>query len=504
MKRKKLKADRPPMPPAETYGSVCSGIEAATVAWEALGMKAAWFSEIESFPSAVLKHHYPHVPNLGDMRKIARAILVGDAAAPDVLVGGTPCQAFSLAGLREALDDERGQLTLTYMRLLDAIDFIRQRSGNPPCIAVWENVPGVLSTKDNAFGCFLAGLAGEEVPLVAPGKKWAHSGFVHGPKRTVAWRTLDAQYLGLAQQRKRVFVVASARKGFDPSAVLFEWDGVRRDSAPSREPQTHVAALTANGVGTCGADDNQAQAGHLIASTGDISHCLNAGGMGRIDYETETFITQVLAFPQNMSGTQCASKEGISPALCAKNPTAVCFTDTRGDNRGSGIQVTGDIANTLHCAKGISEQQGVAYHSLDVCVTGEVTHCLKADGFDASEDGTGRGQPIVAFQDRFRGDDGRGYGRVPPVSVEHIGTLETVKQWNVAGPSLRVRRLMPIECERLQGFHDDYTLVPHRGKPAADGPRYKAIGNSMAVPVMHWIGLRIKQYLNNELGRGFL
>jgi DNA (cytosine-5)-methyltransferase 1 len=447
MKRKKLKADRPPMPPAETYGSVCSGIEAATVAWEALGMKAAWFSEIESFPSAVLKHHYPHVPNLGDMRKIARAILVGDAAAPDVLVGGTPCQAFSLAGLREALDDERGQLTLTYMRLLDAIDFIRQRSGNPPCIAVWENVPGVLSTKDNAFGCFLAGLAGEEVPLVPPGKKWANAGFVLGPKRAVAWRTMDAQYLGLAQQRKRVFVVASARKGFDPSAVLFEWDGMRRDSAPSREPQTHVAALTANGVGTCGADDNQAQAGHLIASTGDISHCLNAGGMGRIDYETETFITEV------------------APTITS----------------------------------GVERPRGDGGDALAVCVTGDITHTLKAEGFDASEDGTGRGQPIV------------------PVSQEVADTLTS--SWHnsngatagnnpgVINPiihGLRVRRLMPIECERLQGFPDGYTLVPHRGKDAADGPRYKAIGNSMAVPVMAWIGNRIKQYLNNELGRGFL
>ncbi|WP_459252797.1 DNA cytosine methyltransferase [Paraburkholderia sediminicola] len=503
------------MPPATTYGSVCSGIEAATVAWEPLGMKAAWFSEIEAYPSAVLKHHYPSVPNLGDMRLITRAILTGEVKAPDVLVGGTPCQAFSLAGLREALDDERGQLTLTYMRLLDAIDFIRARSGLPPCIAVWENVPGVLSTKDNAFGCFLAGLAGEEVPLVAPGKKWAHAGFVHGPKRTVAWRTLDAQYLGLAQQRKRVFVVASARKGFDPSSVLFEFDGVRRDSAPSRESQAHVAALTANGVGTCGADDNQAQAGHLIASahiadgrevsiadtlttgntrhvdektlliasTGDVSHCLNAGGMGRIDYETETFITEVA--PTVTSGVERPRGDGGDPLVLA-------FQDRfRGDDgRGYGRvpPVSVEHIGTLETVK-----------QWNVCVTGEITHTLKAEGFDASEDGTGRGQPIV------------------PVAQEVADTLTS--SWHnsngatagnnpgVINPiihGLRVRRLMPIECERLQGFPDGYTLVPHRGKPAADGPRYKAIGNSMAVPVMHWIGQRIQQYLNNELGRGFL
>jgi DNA (cytosine-5)-methyltransferase 1 len=405
-----------------TYGSVCSGIESATVAWHPLGMRAAWFSEIEAYPCSVLKHHYPAVPNLGDMRKIARAILVGEAAAPDVLVGGTPCQAFSLAGLREALEDERGQLTLTYMRLLNAIDFIRGRNNQQPCIAVWENVKGVLNAPGNAFGCFLAGLAGEDVPLVPAGKKWPNAGCVFGPKRAVAWRVMDAQYFNLAQQRQRVFVVASARKGFDPSAVLFEFDGVRRDSAPRREPGTYVAALTANGVGTCGADDNQAQAGHLIA-TDEVSHCLNAGGMGRIDYETETFVTE--------------------------------------------------------------------------CVTGDVTHTLKGEGFDASEDGTGRGQPIIAqavadtLTASWYQSNGATVGNNPGII-------------NAIIHGLRVRRLMPIECERLMGFSDNYTLVPHRGKPAADGPRYKALGNSMAVPCMSWIGTRINQYLNNELGRGFL
>lgn len=431
-----------------TYGSVCSGIEAATVAWHPLGMRAAWYSEIEAYPCSVLAHHYPEVTNLGDMRKIARAILTGEVPAPDVLVGGTPCQAFSLAGLREALDDERGQLTLTYMRLLDAIDFIRGRSGLAPAIAVWENVPGVLSTKDNAFGCFLAGLAGEDVPLVPAGKKWTNAGCVFGPKRAVAWRVMDAQYTGLAQQRKRVFVVASARKGFDPSTILFEFDGVRRDSAPRREPQTCVAALTAHGVGTCGADDNQAQAGHLIASTGDVSHCLNAGGMGRLDYETETLITECIA-PTITSGVERPRGDGGDP--------------------------------------------------LAVCVTGSITHALKADGFDASEDGTGRGQPIVPIvQDvadtltsSWHNSNGATGGNNP-------GIINPIIH------GLRVRRLMPIECERLQGFPDGYTLVPHRGKPAKDGPRYKAIGNSMAVPVMAWIGRRINQYLNNELGRGFL
>lgn len=217
------------------FGSVCSGIEAASVAWHPLGWQASWFAEIEPFPCAVLAHHYPDVPNLGDMTTIAKRVLTGEVEAPDVLAGGTPCQAFSVAGLRESLADERGNLTLKFVELADAIDFVRTRDGRPPAIVFWENVPGVLSTKDNAFGCFLAGLAGEDEPLRAPGGKWANAGAVYGPARAIAWRTLDAQYFGLAQRRRRVFVVASARDGFDPATVLFEWDGVRRDSAPRRD-----------------------------------------------------------------------------------------------------------------------------------------------------------------------------------------------------------------------------------------------------------------------------
>ena len=231
------------------FGSVCSGIEAASVAFEPLGWSAAWFSEIEPFPSAVLAHHYPDVPNLGDMTAISRRLLSGEIDAPDVLCGGTPCQAFSVAGLRESLSDERGNLTLKFVEIADAIDHVRSRRGEPPAIVLWENVPGVLSTKDNAFGCFLAGLAGEDEPLQPPGGKWANAGCVYGPARAVAWRTLDAQYFGLAQRRRRVFVVASARKGFDPATVLFEWDGVRRDSAPARQTPVPVC-LTARGAGS--------------------------------------------------------------------------------------------------------------------------------------------------------------------------------------------------------------------------------------------------------------
>lgn len=235
------------------YGSVCSGIEAASVAWEPIGMAPVWFSEIEEFPSRVLRHHWPAVPNLGDMLALPALIRSGLVPAPPVLVGGTPCQAFSVAGARKGLGDDRGQLTMTYVEILNEID--KQRPGDE-AVCVWENVPGVLSSSDNAFGCFLGLLSGSDAalhpePQPPAGKsskwwrwnkrdgehriRWPYAGCVSGPQRTIAWRTLDAQYFGVAQRRRRVFVVASARNGFDPTAVLFERESGRRDSRPGPE-----------------------------------------------------------------------------------------------------------------------------------------------------------------------------------------------------------------------------------------------------------------------------
>ena len=231
------------------YLSLCSGIEAASTAWHSMGWQPLAFSEIEPFPSAVLAHHWPHVPNLGDMtrwREWPEELLT----QIDVLVGGTPCQAFSVAGLRNSLSDERGNLTLIYAHLLDHIDTLRAARGLPPVICLWENVPGVLSTKDNAFGCFLGALAGEESALEPSGTKWSNAGWVLGPQRAIAWRTLDAQYFGVAQRRRRVFLVASARNDFSPEAVLFEFQGVRRDSPPSREARQVAPTVPAHGAGS--------------------------------------------------------------------------------------------------------------------------------------------------------------------------------------------------------------------------------------------------------------
>ena len=239
------------------YGSVCSGIEAATQAWHPLGMCAVWFAEIEPFPSAVLAHHYPDVPNHGDMTKLAALVLAGKIPAPDVLVGGTPCQAFSVAGMREGLTDPRGALTIKYVELADAVDYVRAVKRKPASVIVWENVPGVLSDKGNAFGCFLGALAGEDCELQPPGKKWQDAGCVYGPKRTIAWRVMDAQYFGLAQRRRRVFVVASARDGFDPTEVLFEREGTRRDIPPGWPAKLALhPTLTAQGGGSL--DDREA------------------------------------------------------------------------------------------------------------------------------------------------------------------------------------------------------------------------------------------------------
>jgi DNA (cytosine-5)-methyltransferase 1 len=358
------------------FGSVCSGIEAASVAWHPLGWKAAWLSEIEPFPCAVLKHHYPDVPNLGDMTLLPERILSGEVEAPDLFCGGTPCQAFSVAGLRNSLDDARGNLSLTFVGIANAIDHVRSVRGDAPAIIFWENVPGVLSTKDNAFGCFLAALAGESDLVTCPDGKWSTAGVVVGQTRTVAWRVLDAQYFGVAQRRRRVFVIASARDNFDPAEILFEFDSVRRDIAPSREKREDITHAT--------------------------SPCLTSSGRG---------------------------------------------VERAGDTRGQ----AGEPMNTL--TKG--DRHAVAQPTI---VHGTQDPCVS---------------DIAFAQGRNSGGE------------------------NVMVQAMQVRRLTPVECERLQGFPDNYTDIKAKGKPTPDGPRYKALGNSWAVPVVAWIGERIAQRLES-------
>lgn len=456
------------------YGSVCSGIEAATVAWAPIGWKAAWFAEIEKFPSAVLAARWPEVSNLGDMTKIAAAVRAGEVEAPDVLVGGTPCQAFSIAGLRNGLADARGQLTLSYVELADAIDDKRREAGEEEAIIVWENVPGVLSSKDNAFGCFLAGLAGEDSELVSTGGKWSNAGCVFGPSRTVAWRVLDAQFFGVAQRRRRVFIVASARKGFDTAAVIFELDSMRRDSAPSRCSQKTITGVTGNSSKVGSHWDNPVNPHPTL----NQSH--NTGGIGQSNQELFSQRgSGIISMAHGQGGAEIKIDDS-APTLTCNHEAPIAAYGIPGnwigrapENGGNATEPMVDLAPCLT----VADRHGVAYAFAENS-RGEV-RLQDGDGSITGPLSTGGGKP------------GQGYPAVVSFQEPNFADFRTME----------VRRLTPVECERLQGFPDDHTLIAWRGKDAAecpDGPRYKAIGNSMAVPVMRWIGERIAAALPAE------
>lgn len=319
------------------YGTVCSGVEAVSQAWEDLNFVPQFFSEIEAFPSALLLRHWPHVPNLGNMLEINGHDWRGQL---DIFWGSTPCQAFSAAGKRNSLDDDRGKLTLKFCELADEID---------APVTCWENVKGAFSAKGNAFGCLLGALAGEDEPLVPTGSRWTHAGYVLGPKRNIAWRLFDAQYSGVPQRRERVFVVACPRGGADPREILFE-QGPSIQAPPERE---------------------------------------------------------VISDP-----TTSLSRRAYALAF-------------RGRENGEEAEIGAEVSNCLLASQGGSDK------------------------------------PFVVID----------------------------------GPSPEARQLTPLECERLMGFADNFTLVPFNGKPASDGVRYKAIGNSIAVPDVHWIGQRIAHAL---------
>lgn len=487
-----------------SYGSVCSGIEAASIAWEPLGMRPAWFSEIEPFPCAVLAERWPEVPNLGDMTKIAASVAANEVAAPDLLVGGTPCQAFSIAGLRRGLADKRGQLTLAYVELVNAIDYSRIRQGLPPAIFCWENVPGVLSSKDNAFGCFLAGLAGEDEPF-EPGPrpergknsafwrwdkkarkhypKWPQSGCVAGRQRKLAWRVLDAEYFGVPQRRHRVFVVGSAGEGFDPETILFEFEGVRRNTPPSKETWQTVAALTANGVGTCGADDNQGQAGHLQVVGALAAHSFTGGAGGRSEGAAAGHFIPVAVMAHGQGGAEIKTDDS-APTLTCNHEAPIVFSST-----GAGFWSEGP--GTLRAREQESHE-----HLAVLAFPAYMSSTQYASAEDVVNDGL-----VSGLFSAGGGNLDQGY----PAIIN----------------GMSARRLTPLEYERLQGFPDFHTLIPANKRNtliadelaylrehfpdmpeeeahrlAADGPRYKALGNSMAVPVMRWIGKRIIERLS--------
>jgi DNA (cytosine-5)-methyltransferase 1 len=423
------------------FGSVCSGVEAASVAWEPLGWKAQWFSEIEKFPSQVLNHHYPDVPNYGDMTKFKE----WNADTIDLLVGGTPCQSFSVAGLRKGLDDPRGNLMLTYLAMADKFK---------PQWLVWENVPGVLSSnKGRDFGTFLSAL----------GK--IGYGF--------SWRILDAQYFGVAQRRRRVFVVGYLGDWKRAAKVLFEPESLSGNPAPSREAGQKVAPTVTQGAPFSRTGNERVECEAIVpVVAGSLD--TQCGG-GKLTHQSainghliiEDGALHPVAFSSNMSVPDCQT-DGTTPTVKVGghgggNPPAVAIQNaTRGASQnGLGITTDGPMY-TLD----VGSQHGVAFaihpHSI------------------------GR-KPNAGPQGRDHLDAEQAY------THDARGVAQVVAKGH------QVRRLTPTECERLQGFPDNYTQIPWRNKTpenCPDGPRYKAMGNSMAVPVMRWIGERIQKQDN--------
>jgi DNA (cytosine-5)-methyltransferase 1 len=435
------------------FGSVCSGIEAASVAWEPLGWRASFLSEIDRFPRAVLAHHYPEVPLHGDFTSIE----AGQYDPIDVLVGGTPCQSFSVAGLRGGLADGRGNLALEYLKLA-------QRLG--PKWLVWENVPGVLSSAGGRdFGSILGG-------LVELGY-----GF--------AYRVLDAQYFGVPQRRRRVFVVGYLGDWRRAAAVLFERDCLSGNPAPRREAGQRAAptisARTEDGGGL-GTD--------FDLDGGLISHCLNAGGMGRYDYETETetFIPILEVGKGTLSRGAGPNGVGIG------NDGDPMYALQAGAQHAVAYNITPSQSNKDYNARASNRAQAVTSGGNRPSARGgdviAFTQNQRDEVRELSVAGAIAAEPGMKQQTYVATDyDAGAFGE-----VDQASPLTTSADRTRAAPLVgasAVRRLTPRECERLQGFPDDYTLIQHRGKPAADGPRYKALGNSMAVPVMRWIGERI-------------
>jgi DNA (cytosine-5)-methyltransferase 1 len=434
------------------YLSICSGIEAASVAFEPLGWRPLAFSEIEAFPRAVLKHHYPDTPCHGDFTLLKNEPWIVDA---DLLCGGTPCQAFSVAGNRQSLADDRGNLTLQFVLLADAIDHLRSTAGREPAWILWENVPGVLSTKDNAFGAFLGGLVGRTAPIPEPADGWTGAGVVDGPTRCAAWRILDAQHFGLAQRRKRVFVLARGGAGrwAVADALLPIIEGSKWHPAPGR------------GAGKDTAEDD---------SSGTWSDCIEG-----VDYENNG-----VEAGEPMGPLMKGSPTGGGRPL----PVVAFAQNTRDEVR---YQGDGDICGTLAAEPGMKQTTYIAFDPRQIHHPANHSNPKPGDPCHPLR-GVANCEPAVAYrvgehiQDTFHEVDG-------VMSTLSAGNNNNAGHLTKTRIGMQVRRLTPVECERLQGFPDGYTNIPWRGKPESpDGPRYKALGNSWAVPCARWIGERIK------------
>ena len=448
--------------------SVCSGIEAASVAWNPLGWESVGFSEIEPFPCQVLKHHYPHVPNLGDMTKFKEWNL----GPIDLFCGGTPCQSFSVAGLRKGLDDPRGNLMLTYLAIADKFR---------PRWLVWENVPGVLSSNGGRdFGSFLGGLG------------QLGYGF--------AYRVLDAQYFGVAQRRKRVFVVGYLGDWRPAAAVLFERDSLCGNPAPSREKRQETSRVAGTLTANCGGLNRPAGNANELdfcipTTTGTL--CAQTGKSNSVQDAEQGHLMAIPIDSMNHLG-----RNSDNHSMGDFVPGAPCYTLTKQHSHAVAQPISFDLAQ-------ITSKTNRSNVGPDLPVStiskGSDMHIAQPIGIDEECNAT-----IDGFGPLLRGGQGGtrqavAYSIMPMNSGKDYKARQTeISQPLMAGgpvggnqggdylvQKMAVRRLTPVECERLQGFPDHYTDIKPKGKPTPDGPRYKALGNSWAVPVARWIGERI-------------
>lgn len=460
------------------YATTCSGIEAPSVAWHDFGWTPVFFAQFDpehdyrrgpDFPSAVLAAHWPGVPNLGDITQHDK----WSEHAIDLLVAGTPCQDFSVAGLRAGIAGARGSLTVEFVRILERFR---------PRWFLFENVPGMLSSDEGrGFGCFLELLA--------------ERGYGY------AWRTLDAQYFDLAQQRERVFVVGYLGDWRPPAAVLFEPESLRGDPSPRRSSRAHLAACLraspTDGRGYRGADVDETiiafdptQITHpenrSTARPGQPARALAASAHPR-----------AIAFNWDQWDCEFADRDS-SPALRGgtHNAPAVAFPllepnartgRSETDRRiGTGIRDDGDPMFTLKRKHAAAVAFKPSHYTRGKDGAPSDVHWTLTPEADKGDQ-----EPVVCtFQTRFaRNGRGAPADVVPTLTGVDAGDTSDMRPCVQSG--MTVRRLTPREYERLQGFPDDFTLIPYRGKPAADSPRYKAIGNSMPVPVVRWLGRRI-------------
>lgn len=479
--------------------TMCSGIGAPEMAMP--GWRWLWCAEIEPFASAVLDKRFGHA-NLGDITDPQFSIRAAAIGVPRVIVAGTPCQAFSVAGKRKGLSDERGNLTLKFTEICHALADAARLAGKPrPCV-LWENVPGVLSDESNAFGCFLGEIVGADDALSPPrGEGWPRSGMVSGPRARAAWRVLDAQHFGLAQRRERVFVVIDFGDGPDPAAVLFERKGLPGDYSP-RVQEKEGSAET--GIGAAGRGSLWQQVREAFADprfgvqrvAGTIGGASQSGGFRTTDLDNNGALIPEVAWAlqeRDHKGADSDTKEGhLIPVVFKASHY------TRGKD-GAPASITpplaveddrGDQSPLVLAPVSLEKMQVDTFQPIAINIRGR-EHGVAPEVDDKASLRAASGGSSRSYVAAFHGtQDPDFYGDLaPPIGTNHGQECAIAISW-------AIRRLTPVECARLQGFPDHHTRIEWRGKPESlcpDGPQYKGFGNSMAVAVINWICERIER-----------